>query len=67
LQALLDIRDANFSLSSDQRESIALFASELAIQDKSLIGSLAKILESGSEQSSSKPLDKSQTRWPGLE
>ena len=67
LKALLEIRDANFSLSPDQRESIALFASELAIQNKSLIVNLAKILESGSEQSGSNSLDKSQIRWPSLE
>jgi putative transferase (TIGR04331 family) len=67
LEALLEIRDANFKLSLDQRESIALFASELATQNKSLIGDLAKILDNRAEHSDSTLLDKSQTRWPSLE
>ena len=67
LKALLEIRDANFKLSPDQRESIALFASELATQNKSLIGDLAKIIDNSAEHSGSTLLDKSQTRWPSLE
>jgi len=66
LKSLLEIRDANFALSSNQRESIAFFASELAIQDKSLIRSVAKILETSAEQNASNPLNKNQVRWPSL-
>ncbi len=66
-KVLLAIRDSNFSLSPEQRKSVAFFASELAIQNKSLIGNLAKIFHSSAEHSDSVHLDKSQTRWPSLE
>ncbi len=67
LNALLEIRDSNYSLSPDQRASVAFFASELATQNKSLIGNLAKVLDISGQHSGSALLDRSQTRWPSLE